>query len=194
MITMILNTQINFVRGGVAPETFSYPPVLVPPIKSKYSQGRGVSSSPFKSRIHSMRFCSINKVDIPRIPPPSASSFSKCSQISFHYYMYAPSDRIRLPLRDVPSRGRDEVAILVFGVGVDCRTISVVENLPAGVFESCLDLIVLVSPSHIHLSPDSDFCLFNSLPPAPSVRGNCSLVWFELRSAYSLVQHVVQMF
>jgi hypothetical protein len=49
----------------------SYPPVLVPPIKSKYLNGGGVSSRWSMSRMHSMSFCKMSNVDMPRIPPPS---------------------------------------------------------------------------------------------------------------------------
>jgi len=57
----------------------AYPPVLVPPIKLKYSHGRGVSASPHRALISSMSFCSINSVEIPRMPPPSANlSYGHC--------------------------------------------------------------------------------------------------------------------
>ena len=47
------------------------PPVLVPPIKSKKSQGRGASSRCSRTRILSMISCNMRSSDKPRIPPPS---------------------------------------------------------------------------------------------------------------------------
>jgi hypothetical protein len=47
------------------------PPVLVPPIKSKYSQGRGVLASFARLPTSSINSRNINSEDNPRTPPPS---------------------------------------------------------------------------------------------------------------------------
>lgn len=47
------------------------PPVLVPPIKSKTSQGRGVDSKPASSLIFSKIDSRIRSAESPRTPPPS---------------------------------------------------------------------------------------------------------------------------
>ena len=52
-------------------KVMSYPPVLVPPAKSKTSHGRGSSSSPLSCCIRYMISFSISSGDNPRIPPPS---------------------------------------------------------------------------------------------------------------------------
>ncbi|OIW30050.1 hypothetical protein CONLIGDRAFT_356072 [Coniochaeta ligniaria NRRL 30616] len=41
-------------------------------MKSNHSQGRGTRSSPFASRIFSMMSSRMRRLDMPRIPPPSA--------------------------------------------------------------------------------------------------------------------------
>jgi hypothetical protein len=48
------------------------PPVLVPPIRSKYSQGRGVSLAPVRRWISSMISFKTNSEDSPLTPPPSS--------------------------------------------------------------------------------------------------------------------------
>jgi len=50
------------------------PPVLVPPIKSKYWQGRGVSSASLWRCISSMISLKIKSEDNPLTPPPSRDS------------------------------------------------------------------------------------------------------------------------
>jgi len=50
------------------------PPVLVPPIKSKYSHGRGVSSASVWRSIVSMISRRIRRDESPRTPPPSKVS------------------------------------------------------------------------------------------------------------------------
>jgi len=47
------------------------PPVLVPPIRSKYSQGRGVSLVSDRLLISSITSRNIKSEDKPRTPPPS---------------------------------------------------------------------------------------------------------------------------
>jgi len=48
------------------------PPVLVPPIKSKYSHGNGVSAVRFRLPISSISCRRIRRDDNPRTPPPSS--------------------------------------------------------------------------------------------------------------------------
>ena len=48
-------------------DTFTYPPVLVPPIMSKYSHGFGGESG----SMISMSFLRMESDDSPRTPPPS---------------------------------------------------------------------------------------------------------------------------
>lgn len=60
------------VSVGVSQAATTYPPVLVPPIMSKRSQGRGTSVSPSASRMRSMRCSRMSRLESPRIPPPSA--------------------------------------------------------------------------------------------------------------------------
>jgi hypothetical protein len=50
------------------------PPVLVPPIKSKYSHGLGVASAPDLVSISSIISRRIKSDDSPRTPPPSRES------------------------------------------------------------------------------------------------------------------------
>jgi len=48
------------------------PPVLVPPIMSKYSHGLGVSEAPVRCSISSIISRNIKSEDNPRTPPPSS--------------------------------------------------------------------------------------------------------------------------
>ena len=73
MIAMILCGKL-LVRRTRLVLARSYPPVLVPPIRSKYSHGRGTLSRPSASRSFSMIFSRMRRLDMPRIPPPSAQS------------------------------------------------------------------------------------------------------------------------
>lgn len=52
----------------------TYPPVLVPPMRSKYFDGFGSFSNPSAFATSCMIFSSIKRLDIPRIPPPSCAS------------------------------------------------------------------------------------------------------------------------
>ena len=70
------------------------PPVLVPPIKSKYSHGNGVSAVCFRLPISSISCRRISRDDNPRTPPPSSDRIrgqSKCAiahRFSAHQIQY----------------------------------------------------------------------------------------------------------
>lgn len=70
IIAMILVNKLSKNNPG-AWNMHSYPPVLVPPMMSKYSHGRGTWSRHFASRIFSIILSKIRRLEIPRIPPPS---------------------------------------------------------------------------------------------------------------------------
>jgi len=82
------------------------PPVLVPPIRSKYSQGRGVSVTPFFIFICSMGSLRMKSDDIPRMPPPSRERMQGVRSIGASLF-------IALVMRDTfPDR---YVAVLLCG-------------------------------------------------------------------------------
>lgn len=73
MIAMILCCHSVSRHGAVIEQITQehHPPVPVPPIKSKCSYGRGTWRRPFLSRILSIIFSRIRRLERPRTPPPS---------------------------------------------------------------------------------------------------------------------------
>ena len=83
MMAMILQRSA-WVRRAVDDDgktaIMAYPPVLVPPMISKRSHGRGTLFSPSAARMRSIRCSRMSRLDSPRIPPPSEESLLARSQ------------------------------------------------------------------------------------------------------------------
>lgn len=126
----------------------TYPPVDVPPIRSKYYvevrnedlgqmgggvtwHGRGTSNSPWFTGIPVIISCRMRSSDIPLIPPPSAVEHLQISAYfltPFHAWAYQPNDRRRSPrswdsviVKAITFKRRDESCTSCLRVA-RCRT------------------------------------------------------------------------
>jgi hypothetical protein len=72
---MILQLLVAKIAWDVSVEQISagvaHPPVLVPPIRSKTSHGRGTTLRPRAARSFSITSSRMSRLESPRMPPPS---------------------------------------------------------------------------------------------------------------------------